>query len=340
MKHIKSYNIFESVKSLDYIYDTYYSDMKRLLFDKIIKSDPTTKPNKMGVYCKWLLGLMKSKKLKFEDLYKAPEYLKLYHRFKHTLPVEQRNIDNIENLAELAKIIEPFKEPASDLLSSEENKKKAFVKSFENFDLYIPKTYEESRDLGRGTEWCTAADSDEGRARFNRYKNYGELYIFISKIDKSEKFQFHVESEQYMDKYDKKINLIDFLNSNPDIKEYLSPHLQWLYDILELKFLEKITFEKYPDSVFFIFTHNKFIVMEYDTTDTILFVSFNSIWHYIEISGSYDFMDDVKKYIKDKMMEKFNIVTTPITAKVQVRKRWDDIEKSPEGYVKIRQNNT
>ncbi len=237
MKHLKVYTeyLLESVKSVDDIYDKYYSSIPREEFDIIVVADPTTKPEpddtgsyrtptKMGIYCKWLLSLYASGNLNLEDIYKATEYLKLYHRFKHELSTEKRNINNIENLPELAKIVEPFEKAAPELLSSSENKKKAFIKSFENYDLYIPITYEQSRDLGRNTKWCTAADSEDGIKQFLNYKKRGILYILISKTDPSFKFQFHFEDRMFMDRYDSEIDLIKFLNDNPDIDKYFQDY--------------------------------------------------------------------------------------------------------------------
>ncbi len=275
MNHLVFYNdyLLESVKSIYFIYDTYYKDIPREEFDIIIVSDPTTKPEpdntgsyrtptKLGVYCKWLLNLYVSNNLKIEDVYKATEYLRLYHRFKHTLPIKQRNIDNIKSLPDLAKIVEPFKEPIPELLSSTENKKAAFVKSFENYDLYIPQNYEQSRDLGRGTEWCTAADSDEGRKHFKRYDQWGKLYILISKTDHTEKYQLYFEEVQFMDRFDEKINLRSFLEKNTDLKDFLKPQIDKMLEYLNFKAFKRVRLDMYPNCTFFI--KDGEVVLEYD----------------------------------------------------------------------------
>ncbi len=237
MKHLKFYKeyLLESVKSIDDIYHTYYSDIVRTFFDMIIAADPTTKPNKMGGYCKWLLNLYKNdSNFNLEDLYKATEYLKLFHRFKSKLPSKNKDINNIKSLPDLARIIEPFEEPVPELLSSAENKNAAFVHSFEDFDLYIPTTYEQARDLGRGTRWCTSADSDHGRRLFENYIFKGKLYILITKKEPDIKYQFHFEELQFMDRYDAPIRK-SFFDLYPDVKEYFQPQIDEILKYLDFK---------------------------------------------------------------------------------------------------------
>ena len=57
-----------------------------------------------------------------------------------------------------------------------------------------------SCDLGSGTEWCTA---HSGATYFEQYIDEGPLYIFDN--GKGEKYQFHFESEQFMDKNDNSV---------------------------------------------------------------------------------------------------------------------------------------
>ena len=52
--------------------------------------------------------------------------------------------------------------------------------------------------MEKNTQWCTAAD---GNNQFNYYNSQGPLYININKAD-NEKYQFHFESDQFMDETD------------------------------------------------------------------------------------------------------------------------------------------
>ena len=84
-----------------------------------------------------------------------------------------------------------------------------------NWVVYIPKTYEASCKLGRGTNWCTATTEND-----NYYKEYtkkGKLYININKNDPSKKYQFHFRTKSYMDSKDNPINIVEFFVENLDL---------------------------------------------------------------------------------------------------------------------------
>ncbi len=324
MKHLMLFNLFESVKTIEEIYDKHYSYFPHDTFKEIINTDPTTKSNKMGIYSKWLLNLFTSKSTKteksnlakdiantlgyryvdlrkLEDLYKATDYLKLYHRFKHKLPIEQRNIDNIKSLPELAKLIEPFKDPEPELLSKSENKSAAFVKSFENFDLYSPKTYEQSRDLGRGTEWCTAADSENGKKMFKKYKTEGRLYILISKTNPKEKYQFHFESAQLVNILDNRINISEFMDTYPDIKKYFKTKLNNIFKYLNFKSFETKKVQGHPSSVYYVLDGDIMLEAEFYFGELTIWVNY-TIWNNIENLYNVDY-HGAADYIRKKLLE-------------------------------------
>ncbi len=309
MKHLKSYGdyIFESVMNLDDIYYKHYlNKMNRDVFKLIISYDPTSRPKKLGKYSKWLLGLYDVKKKNLEDFYKATEYLKLYDRFKHNIDI--KDINQIKSLPELAKIIEPFEEPAPEFLSSEENKKKAFVKSFEEYDLYIPQTYEQSRDLGRGTKWCTAADSENGKELFSEYTSKGKLYILISKEDPKYKYQFHFEDMQFMDIYDSGIDLLKFLKYRPDVEKYFKPQMDEMMEYLNFSKYQTIkphiNFEKYPHTTFYVFKDE--VILSLDEKHKYLRANSSKFMAILNLKfpGDYRLM---LNFLKSIMIEYFNM---------------------------------
>jgi len=87
------------------------------------------------------------------------------------------------------------------------------------FEMWTPLTHTASCQLGRGTSWCTAADSSNGENYFKRYSSKSPLYILINKST-NEKWQFHENTKQYMDKNDVQISL-----SNVATKEDFSPEV-------------------------------------------------------------------------------------------------------------------
>lgn len=88
------------------------------------------------------------------------------------------------------------------------------------FIILVPKTEAASRYWGKGTNWCTAADSESNM--FNYYNKQGPLYILISKSNPYEKYQFHFPSRQFMDAGNSPINVFQFTQSYPHIKAYFA----------------------------------------------------------------------------------------------------------------------
>ncbi len=225
MRHLKNYTdyIAESVKNIDYIYNKYYVNLDRNIFDKIVNADPTTNINnsKMGIFSKWLLNLYTNKKLKLEDLYKATEYLSVFNIHK-----KSKKITSFSSLVELFKYIEPFLEREEFIFENDTERKLAgqFKEVYrdEKYRIIIPLTLKASQYFGRDTEWCTL--------NTNEFKKYTEnqdadvisqdnLYIIYTE-DLDDRLQFHFAEMQYMDVYDCQINYEEFFGSNIGIKNF------------------------------------------------------------------------------------------------------------------------
>jgi hypothetical protein len=89
----------------------------------------------------------------------------------------------------------------------------------------IPHTYEADRKLGRGTRWCTAADSDSGRGYFESYSKDGPLIVIFGDFieESADKTQIHLESDQWMDAQDSEISGV--FDSREKFISYLPPEL-------------------------------------------------------------------------------------------------------------------
>ena len=224
------YNLICEAATLDDIYVKYYSDIDRGIFNKIVSSDPTwreDKPNKMGKFGKWLLKLWVNKKLMLEDLYKATEYLSYFVKYNNRIDV--KDINKYHSLLELYNIVKVFMDnPEIATSNSDEVRriKEGADKVFENGEwlVIVPHTKEASCYYGKGTQWCTAAEQSHNM--FDHYNNQGNLYINIRKSD-GEKFQFHFESDSFMDATDTPIEspIYDTIGFGYSILDYYKENL-------------------------------------------------------------------------------------------------------------------
>ena len=216
------------------IYNSYYNDIPYGVFTKIVLSDPNTLRTgndlkKIGKYSKLLLTMYKRGELKIEDLPKATEYLTYVYKHKVGL-----DINKIRNLSDLYQVVKQYyTREAKDLptilkaLTPEDYRK---VYQGEKWSVYVPLTENAACYLGVNTEWCTAwgpkslnPDYQERESRFKFHDNKGRLYIIVNNSDFNERYQFHFETNQYMDINDRGINTGKFLDNNPEIRNFFFP---------------------------------------------------------------------------------------------------------------------
>jgi hypothetical protein len=201
-------------------------------------------------------ALKQKQELFFEDLYKTTEDLEKFDRFKGRLPQEMRDINSL-NIDSLFDAVREFS--LEKTKASKEEKKQAattyehpggevIFRGQEWTVVKINDTGQIGKDAacfyggnqlrsGKGeTNWCTSAP---GLDYFNRYIKDGPLYVVIpnkemsfykSDLTKGEqsglpalRYQFHFPSNQFMDPDDRQIDLIKFLNENPELKEIFKP---------------------------------------------------------------------------------------------------------------------
>lgn len=191
-----------------------YKDIPEDKLMELLKLNPNYKDNEVDNYGRWILNLYRKGNLKEEDFYKVTDYLTEFERKKKL--IQNKDINSYKTLPDLARTLEQTQEPDQ---SQNQLRKKIrrtdldvdadFIGDFGNFACYSPKTYEASCKLGANTEWCTASRSNNNM--FNYYNNQGKLYIFIDKSTNQAEYQFHFESGSFMDKYDKPIDLGEFM---------------------------------------------------------------------------------------------------------------------------------
>lgn len=177
-----------------------------------------------------------------EDLYKVTDDLKKFSRFKGKLPVEKRDINKLTT-DELYDAVKDF--DLTMATTSKAERKSLPVHpgaelGFEGENWKVVKI-EDKGEKGQEaacfyggnqqeTRWCTSAP---GLSWFGRYIKDGPLYVVYNPNDPRiasttglpvERYQFHFPSNQFMDKDDRSVNLIELLNGPmEELKQYFKP---------------------------------------------------------------------------------------------------------------------
>lgn len=198
-------------------------------------------------------AVQRARDLFMEDLYKSTDDLKKFERAKPYLPQDKRDINKF-TIASLFDTLKDFQIPEK---KKAELEKKEAKKSREGFNhaggeiIYEgPKwtliKVEDKGQVGKDaaiwyggfheydqgeSRWCT---SSPGLTYFNGYIKDGPLYVVFPNDDKGqvgkktglpvERYQFHFPSNQFMDRHDRQINLVEFLNGPmEELKEFFKP---------------------------------------------------------------------------------------------------------------------
>lgn len=204
----------------------HYQDISDKDFDRIIRLDPTFNENRdrVGTYGKWLLKLFSKGNLNNEG--HVRDLLTRFEGAKNRLKNDAKDIMRYKSLEEVDEMLnddnnytslshrQEVRQRQKDRHNVDLGEEAELVYEDNEWQVWIPKTYAASCKLGQGTSWCTA--STETDSYFYDYTETDDLYININKKT-GEKFQFHFESESYMDKDDEEINIIEWLIDNKSI---------------------------------------------------------------------------------------------------------------------------
>lgn len=177
-----------------------------------------------------------------EDLYKVTEDLTKFERFKNKLPQDMRDINKMTP-STLYNAVKDFDLTLATTTKSE--RKSAPVHPGAKI-LFDGPTWRvvEIKDKGaigkeaacfyggfnKETRWCTSAP---GLSYFERYIKDGPLYVVYKSDDTDvspetglpkERYQFHFPSNQFMDKDDRSIDLVKYLNGPmSELKDFFKP---------------------------------------------------------------------------------------------------------------------
>ena len=212
------------------------------ILNKIKEADPQN-----GANIIWLAKQYANGGYRLEDVGRLRGDLEVFAAAKRRPEFTKKDLNAYMNLRELYAAIEPFKEPEDaaakeflgnlggggvnneDMMSVLANlpNTKTLINT-PNFVVTIPENLEASKKLcklGGNTRWCT-----QNTDQFAKYSSDGPLYVLLVRSgDKIKKYQFHVESDQYMDKDDNSIvsdgspgRDIKLLSSIPEYTKFLN----------------------------------------------------------------------------------------------------------------------
>ena len=221
----------------------HYPNIPDEKFQEIIELDPTYKQGSTnaGTYGKWLLNLANKNGGDLPNLGHITDVLKRFDTSKKQLKnkdiMKFRSVqevddylndeDNYNELSDRQKL----RQTQNAVRKTDTTKDAKLVYSDSDFDIYVPKTYEASCKLGRGSSWCTASTQND--YYFDYYTRNGNLYILISKHDpENQKFQFHFQSDSFMDIDDRSINIVEFMKQYPNVKKFFVNETQELVEEL------------------------------------------------------------------------------------------------------------
>jgi hypothetical protein len=108
------------------------------------------------------------------------------------------DINKLKSLGDLNALIRKFAEEKIDTRKGRAKDIKVVLDT-DKYSILVPETYEASKELACDTDWCTAFPE-----MYRQYSKQGPLYIITHKPS-GNRWQFHFESEQFMDERDEPI---------------------------------------------------------------------------------------------------------------------------------------
>ncbi|RYF20647.1 MAG: hypothetical protein EOO77_07610, partial [Oxalobacteraceae bacterium] len=185
----------------------------------------------------WLLNLLLkkvkgeggqvSRLMRLEDLTGAGQLIGQFLTVKNQLPAEQRDLNRFKTPGDLAAALHAVTgggELAPVLSQRQQDKAEEQAMYKETTVLYNddqyrivhPHTERAAVFFGKNTRWCTAAKNSN---QFKHYDTDGPLYIILDKKN-NRRWQFHFESNQFMDELDRQIDKADFCAQHPTIANF------------------------------------------------------------------------------------------------------------------------
>lgn len=164
------------------------------VFDYLLAFDPTPK----GIYFQRVLEWFEDGKIRLEDARIVRDVLSAFHARKHALPADERDIGRYPDPGAIAKrldgnmaLLRPL--PPTHLTGGSER-----IASGDDWEVHRVTTPEAAKWWAKGTTWCTGS-----KKTADDYLADDPLHVLVVGADK---WQFHVDSAQFANRYDQMIH--------------------------------------------------------------------------------------------------------------------------------------
>lgn len=232
MSHIKFRDLLKEVLlvevSLEQLKQQFVDTEKvsQEIFDEVVEAS-----GGKSAYATWLLSKVEQEIIKAEDIYKYKDYIQAFDKYKRAYPKQDinqyktfRDIDafiskSIEILDMQEKDGEGGTEGTENLLSPTQVKSLQevgikYLGTVEGYQCFeVPSTLKGNKEAhtryknllgqcsGGSIHICTIASQNH----FDRYLESGPFYLFFNLKDPQSPYQFHYESNQFMDREDRSV---------------------------------------------------------------------------------------------------------------------------------------
>ena len=208
------------------------------IIDDVIAIDPTKKKS----YSQWLLSKWDNEKDTIVNGLKSGRIAKLFQHYKEHNDIQIKDCPSVEEGLRMFV-------PEEDTVLTKSDKPKTYIENLgrevdsslaNDFDIVyndgdwiiaVPNTYEAECKLGENMRWCTANHFGNGESYYDNYLSKGGKYYVNFDMTKPEnakgkdypftRYQFHFETNQFMDKDDDPVEL-DSIGMPDGAKEYYS----------------------------------------------------------------------------------------------------------------------
>ena len=222
-----------------------FKNVPESVIDNIFNIDPTKKKS----FTQWVLLHYEDEKHVVDDALQNGMLKKLFAYVQSHQDVQLTKYPTIKDALYIVSDNDLLKKDSENELANDFD----IVYKSPEWVIAVPNTYEASHKLGENTDWCTAGYKfSDGRGYYDRYlSNYGGKYFINFDFRESEhlmgidypfkRYQFHFESNQFMDAKDNPVNAED-INMPNDVVEYYEKNG---YDIEKITETDEERWERY-----------------------------------------------------------------------------------------------